>query len=80
MGNAAGDGARMALLNRHKRREAAEIAATIRRVELPVDPDFQSEYMLAMNFPHMSDPFPSVAHLIPDTGPDPMAKRFSRRK
>jgi uncharacterized 2Fe-2S/4Fe-4S cluster protein (DUF4445 family) len=77
VGNAAGDGARIALLNRHKRREAAEVAAGIRRVELPVDPDFQREYMLAMNFPHMVNPFPSIAHLIPDRGPDPMAKRFT---
>ncbi len=36
---AAGDGARIALLNRHKRLEAQEIARTIRRVELPVDPE-----------------------------------------
>jgi uncharacterized 2Fe-2S/4Fe-4S cluster protein (DUF4445 family) len=79
VGNAAGDGARIALLNRYKRLEAAEIAASIRRVELPVDPDFQSEYMLAMNFPHMSNPFPSIAHLIPDNGPDPMATRFTGR-
>ena len=77
VGNAAGDGARIALLNRYKREEAAEIAASIRRVELPVDPSFQSEYMLAMNFPHMLNPFPSVAHLIPDNGPDPMAQRFT---
>ncbi|GMQ94084.1 MAG: ASKHA domain-containing protein [Acidimicrobiia bacterium] len=76
VGNAAGDGARIALLNRHKRLEAQEIARTIRRVELPVDPAFQSEYMQALNLPHMSHQFSAIADLIPDYGPDPMAKRF----
>jgi uncharacterized 2Fe-2S/4Fe-4S cluster protein (DUF4445 family) len=76
VGNAAGDGARIALLNKDKRLEAQEIARTIRRVELPVDPDFQSEYMQAMNFPHMSHPFAAIADLIPEQVPDPMAERF----
>jgi len=76
VGNAAGDGARIALLNREKRLEAQEIARTIRRLELPVDPDFQNEYMQAMNFPHMSHRFESIADLIPNQAPDPMAERF----
>jgi len=79
VGNAAGDGARIALLNRYKRSETARISASMRRIELPVDPDFQNEYLMAINFPHMSHPFPSVAHLIPDEGPDPMARRFTKR-
>ena len=76
VGNAAGDGARIALLNKDKRTEAAEVAGAIRRVELPVDPDFQNQYMMALNFPHMSDAFPSISHLIPDHDPDPLAERF----
>lgn len=76
VGNAAGDGARIALLNKSKRLEAVEVANSIRRVELPVDPDFQNQYMLALNFPHMSHEFPSVAEFIPDNGPDPMAQKF----
>jgi len=63
-------------LNREKRLEAQEIARTIRRLELPVDPDFQNEYMQAMNFPHMSHRFESIADLIPNQAPDPMAERF----
>ena len=76
VGNTAGDGARIALLNRHKRLEAQQIARTIRRIELPVDPDFQSEYIQALNLPHMSHQFPAIADLIPDHGPDPMAQRI----
>lgn len=76
IGNAAGDGARIALLNRHKRREATEVARRIQRIELPVDPTFQNQYMLALNFPHMCDPFPSIADLIPHYKPDPRAAQF----
>jgi uncharacterized 2Fe-2S/4Fe-4S cluster protein (DUF4445 family) len=79
VGNSAGDGARIALLNRAKRLEAVEIAANIRRIELPVDPSFQDEFMLALNFPHMSHTFSSIDHLIPDYEPDFMAKKFMER-
>ena len=76
VGNAAGDGARIALLNVEKRREAGEVARTVRRYELPTDPAFQSQFMLAMNFPHMTDPFPHIEHLIPHREVDPMAKKL----
>jgi len=76
VGNAAGDGARIALLNVEKRREAMEVARQVRRYELPTDPAFQNQFMLALNFPHMTEPFPHIAHLIPDHGPDPMAEKL----
>lgn len=76
VGNAAGDEARIALLNREKRREAGEVARTVRCYELPTYPAFQSEFMLAMNFPHMTDSFPHIAHLIPPQEVDPMAKKI----
>jgi uncharacterized 2Fe-2S/4Fe-4S cluster protein (DUF4445 family) len=80
VGNAAGDGARIALLNVEKRREAAQVARTVRRYELPADPEFQNQFMLAMNFPHMSDPFPHIAHLIPPQEVDPMASKLMGKK
>ncbi len=76
IGNAAGDGARIALLNRTKRREAAEIARRVHRIELPMDADFQNQFMLALNFPHMCDPFPHIERLIPSQQPDPLAANF----
>jgi uncharacterized 2Fe-2S/4Fe-4S cluster protein (DUF4445 family) len=76
VGNAAGDGARIALLNVEKRREAGGVARMVRRYELPADPEFQNQFMLAMNFPHMTEPFPHIAHLIPHREADPMAKKL----
>jgi uncharacterized 2Fe-2S/4Fe-4S cluster protein (DUF4445 family) len=76
VGNAAGDGARIALLNRNKRLEAQQVARTIRRIELPVDPDFQNEYIAAMNLPHMEHRFTALEGLIPAHSPDPLAARL----
>jgi uncharacterized 2Fe-2S/4Fe-4S cluster protein (DUF4445 family) len=53
VGNSAGDGARIALLNVDKRREAREVAARVTRYELPTDPDFQDKFIRSMNFPEM---------------------------
>lgn len=76
VGNAAGDGARIALLNIEKRNEIDEVTRKVERFELPTDPEFQNQFMLATSFPHMSEPFPHIAHLIPNRVADPMAKNF----
>jgi uncharacterized 2Fe-2S/4Fe-4S cluster protein (DUF4445 family) len=78
IGNAAGDGARIALLNVEKRNEIDAVARTVERFELPTDPEFQNQFMLATSFPHMSEPFEHIAHLIPNRQADPMAKNFMK--
>ncbi|HSL30550.1 MAG TPA: ASKHA domain-containing protein, partial [Anaerolineales bacterium] len=54
VGNAAGDGARIALLNVEKRNEIDAVTRRVERFELPTDPEFQNQFMLATSFPHMS--------------------------
>jgi len=76
VGNAAGDGARIALLNVEKRKEIESVTRKVERFELPTDPEFQNQFMLATSFPHMSEPFEHIAHLIPNRVADPMAKNF----
>jgi uncharacterized 2Fe-2S/4Fe-4S cluster protein (DUF4445 family) len=76
VGNAAGDGARIALLNVEKRNEIDSVTRKVERFELPTDPEFQNQFMLATSFPHMSEPFEHIAHLIPNRVADPMAKNF----
>jgi len=78
VGNAAGDGARIALLNVEKRKEIESVTRRIERFELPTDPEFQNQFMLATSFPHMSEPFEHIAHLIPNRVADPMAKNFMK--
>jgi uncharacterized 2Fe-2S/4Fe-4S cluster protein (DUF4445 family) len=67
-------------LNVEKRREAEKVAGKVHRFELPTDPAFQSQFMLAMSLPHMSDPFPHIEHLIPARTVDPMAKKLMGKK
>jgi uncharacterized 2Fe-2S/4Fe-4S cluster protein (DUF4445 family) len=78
VGNAAGDGARIALLNVEKRKEIESVTRKVERFELPTDPEFQNQFMLATSFPHMSEPFEHIAHLIPNRVADPMAKNFMK--
>lgn len=64
VGNAAGDGAIMALLNTDKRLEAREKARWLEFVEIAVAPTFEKEFMMAMHIPHMKDKFPNVKKLV----------------
>ncbi len=64
VGNAAGDGARIALLNRKKRKEAEEIARKVEYMELTIEADFQSEFIEALEFPHMKDSFPHLRDIV----------------
>ena len=66
VGNAAGNGARMALLNVDKRKEADEIARRVEYLELAIEPDFDKCFAKAMWIPHMEDKFPHLAHLFPE--------------
>jgi len=68
VGNAAGDGSRMALLNRDKRREANERARWVEFVEIATDPLFEREFMQAMHIPHMKDKFPNLKELFAKKG------------
>jgi len=64
VGNAAGDGARIALLNVDKRAEANQVARQVEYIELTVEPDFEKQFATAMHFPHMRDPFPHLDRLL----------------
>ena len=65
VGNAAGDGARMALLNADKRKEADWIARKVEYLELTLEPGFDKIFAEAMWIPHMKDKFSHLAHLLP---------------
>ena len=57
VGNAAGTGARMALLSRKHRREVEEIVRGIEKIETALEPDFQAHFVNAMALPNKADPF-----------------------
>jgi uncharacterized 2Fe-2S/4Fe-4S cluster protein (DUF4445 family) len=63
-GNAAGAGARMALLDRNARLEIAATIARAERIETAVADDFQAHFVGAMGLPHQSDPFPNLFAVV----------------
>jgi uncharacterized 2Fe-2S/4Fe-4S cluster protein (DUF4445 family) len=66
VGNAAGDGARAALLNREKREEANWVSRNVEYIELTVEKDFQEQFMEAMQIPHMKDHFDHLKGIVPE--------------
>jgi uncharacterized 2Fe-2S/4Fe-4S cluster protein (DUF4445 family) len=64
VGNAAGDGARMMLLDRNKRTEAAWAARWATYIETAVEPSFQDEFVAALDIPNARDPFPHLAEVL----------------
>jgi uncharacterized 2Fe-2S/4Fe-4S cluster protein (DUF4445 family) len=63
-GNAAGTGARIALLNRAARSEIEHVVRRVEKLETAVEPRFQEHFVGAMGIPHATDPFPGLAAVI----------------
>jgi uncharacterized 2Fe-2S/4Fe-4S cluster protein (DUF4445 family) len=59
-GNAAGTGARIALLNKAARREIEAVVQNIERVETATEPDFQTYFVDAMAIPHATLPYENL--------------------
>lgn len=65
VGNAAGAGARMALISKKLRDVAASISRKTNYVEAASEPDFQTEFVSAMYFPHRDlSRFQSIKNLL----------------
>jgi uncharacterized 2Fe-2S/4Fe-4S cluster protein (DUF4445 family) len=57
-GNAAGTGARIALLNVGARREIENVVRTVEKIETAIEPRFQEYFVDAMAIPNKTDEFP----------------------
>ena len=64
VGNAAGDGAKLALLSLKKRQEAEEVARRVQFIETAAEPDFQIRFAKALALPHKSHEFPNLKHIF----------------
>ncbi len=80
-GNAAGTGARIALLNRSARAEIERVAKRIEKIETAVEPRFQEHFVAAMAIPHTSAPYPHLADVValPKQAPGASRARARRR-
>ena len=63
-GNAAGTGARIALLNRQSREVIETLVKNIEKIETALEPKFQDYFVDAMAFPNKTDPFPNLFSLV----------------
>ena len=74
VGNAAGTGARIALLNFPSRREISEILPKVEKIETAIEPKFQEYFIDAMAIPHKTDKFDELAKIVPLPAPKPKAE------
>ncbi len=64
VGNAAGTGARMCLLNRDYRREIEDTVRRIEKIETALEPKFQEHFVAAMALPNKVDHFPQLSRVV----------------
>ncbi|MDP6709388.1 MAG: ASKHA domain-containing protein [Alphaproteobacteria bacterium] len=69
-GNAAGTGARIALLNRASRAEIEAVVRRIEKIETAAEPLFQDYFVAAMAIPHQHHEFPNADRQRGPTAPD----------
>ena len=63
-GNAAGTGARIALLNLSARAEIERVVRSIEKIETAIEPRFQEHFVAAMAIPNKLDAFPNLAERV----------------
>ncbi|MDE0513249.1 MAG: ASKHA domain-containing protein [Gammaproteobacteria bacterium] len=64
VGNAAGTGARIALLNNESREEIETVVRKIEKIETAVETKFQEYFVNAMAIPHKTDSFPNLEKVV----------------
>ena len=70
-GNAAGTGARIALLSRKARREIEAVVRRVEKLETATEPRFQEHFVGAMAIPHKVDAFPLLRQRVALPAPSP---------
>lgn len=63
-GNAAGTGARIALMNTDSRNEIESLVQRVEKIETAVEPRFQEHFVDAMAFPHKTATFSELAKVV----------------
>src|SRR5690606_10250413 len=63
-GNAAGTGARIALLNQKARDEIQQLVRRVEKIETAVEPKFQAHFVEAMALPHKTAPYPELGKAV----------------
>ena len=81
-GNAAGTGARIALLDRNSREDIKQVVRNIEKVETAVEPSFQKHFVDAMFIPHKTAQYKHLAAVVelPEPSVDEPVNPADRRR
>jgi len=63
-GNAAGTGARIALLDGDSRQTIEELVRRVEKIETAIEPGFQSHFVAAMGIPHSTEPYTELRKVV----------------
>ena len=77
-GNAAGTGARIALLDKSKRGEIEALVRQVEKIETAIEPNFQAQFVEAMAIPHRSAAYPHLSQVVTLPEPDMVGVRRDR--
>ncbi len=78
-GNAAGTGARIALLDNTSRRKIEELVRRVEKIETAIEPRFQEHFVEAMGIPHSTAPFTNLRKVVELPAPKAAAARGNAR-
>ncbi len=63
-GNAAGTGARIALLDKTSRKTIEDLVHRVEKIETAIEPKFQAHFVEAMGIPHSTEPYPQLRKAV----------------
>jgi uncharacterized 2Fe-2S/4Fe-4S cluster protein (DUF4445 family) len=63
-GNAAGTGARIALLDNASRKTIEELVRRVQKIETAIEPRFQAHFVAAMGIPHSTAAYPNLRQAV----------------
>ena len=81
-GNAAGTGARIALLDGQSRKTIEELVRRVEKIETAIEPNFQAHFVEAMGIPHSTQAYPNLRRFValPEPKAAPQRSGTSRRR
>jgi uncharacterized 2Fe-2S/4Fe-4S cluster protein (DUF4445 family) len=78
-GNAAGTGARIALLDKTSRKTIEDLVHRVEKIETAIEPKFQAHFVAAMGIPHSTEPYPHLRKAVQLPEPKAAAPRTGSR-